>query len=110
VDITEADDGTTVAVPLGGILRVSLAGNPTTGHWWWVTYYDTSVIEQLGEYEYVPDPAPPGFVGSGGTFIFRFETTGPGSTALELIYANSPEADPAELPAWARFEVTVNVS
>ena len=87
-----------------GSIKLSLRGGTGTGYAWLVTFYDVAVIEQIGDSEFIPDPAPPGFVGGPGTFVLRFGVTGPGSTDLRLIYARGWEGDPQD-----SFQVTIQV-
>jgi inhibitor of cysteine peptidase len=96
ISIDSGSDGGHSVMALGDILLVSLKGNPTTGYIW--TYEKPNmtssspvlslVLEIDGsEYAYTPDPVPSsGFVGSGGTFLFRFSATGEGDATLKLSY------------------------
>jgi len=106
VGLSEEDSGTTVQLRVGDTMDVTLDGNPTTGFAWETAAVDVSVLKQLGEPEYVPDPHPVGLVGSGGRFTFRFEAVASGQTVLRLIYHRPWEKD---VPPEKTFEVTVTV-
>jgi inhibitor of cysteine peptidase len=86
VVLTKDDDGGRATLRPGQTLVVRLAGNPTTGYRWEVGELKGKAIEQVGEAEYVPDEAPEGRVGVGGTFIFTFRAVEPGRCAFRLVY------------------------
>lgn len=106
VVLTKDADGGTATLRPGQKLVVRLAGNPTTGYRWEVGELKGEAIEQVGEAEYVPDEAPEGRVGVGGTFIFTFRAVEPGRSALRLVYRRPWEKgkDPART-----FSATVEV-
>lgn len=107
-DIVLGEDanGTTAAAEVKQTLLVKLAGNPTTGYRWSLTKLDGDAIEMVGKPEYVPDKAPKGIVGSGGTFRFLFRALKSGKATLSLAYARPWEKDAA--PA-KTFRLTVEV-
>ena len=100
------DNGSTLSIPVGGKIVVRLASNPTTGYDWELVELDTTVVEDTAV-TYVPDPVPPGLVGSGGTAVWQFTAVGEGETALRLEYRRpfEPEADPEDV-----FEVNITVT
>lgn len=104
--LSEEDSGSTAQLRVGDTIDVTLAGNPTTGFTWETEAVDASVLKQLGEPEYVPDPHPVGVVGSGGKFTFRFEAVASGQTLLRLVYHRPWETGVAPEKT---FEVTVVV-
>lgn len=65
----------------GSTINLEIPGNPTTGYGWFLSNannLNTDVIQPLNldEYnsaDYVSDPAPPGVVGTGGTYTFKFK-------------------------------------
>ena len=100
------DNGSTLSIPVGGRIVVSLASNPTTGYDWELMELDAAVVEST-DVSYVPDPAPPGWVGGGGTAVWQFTALAEGETALRLEYGRDfePEEDPADV-----FETTITVT
>ena len=100
------DNGSTVSIPVGGRIIVSLEANPTTGYDWELIELDPAVVEST-DVSYVPDPAPPGWVGGGGTAVWQFTALAEGETALRLEYGRDfePEEDPADV-----FEITITVT
>jgi len=101
--LTEADDGRTIELRVGGKLEVALEGNPTTGFQWEVGGGDTSIITLSGEPEFKPSSDA---LGAGGKFTLRFEAAAVGQTMLKLIYHRPFEKD---APPSRTFEVTVCV-
>jgi inhibitor of cysteine peptidase len=85
--VTEADNGKTLTLGDNKTATISLAGNATTGYSWTVTKTDGTALEQVGTAEYVPDRAPPGMVGTGGTSVFKFKAAKLGPTTITLAYA-----------------------
>jgi predicted secreted protein len=81
--VSEAQNGTIVTLPVGGTLTVRLSGNRTTGYYWAVAERP-AIVTLTGE-NYVQDPSEPGMVGVGGTeeFVFRAATRGRGTLRLE---------------------------
>jgi inhibitor of cysteine peptidase len=74
-------NGTTLRPQVGDTLAVRLPGNPTTGYRWAVVR--TPPALRLLSSAYVP--APPGRLGQGGTYVFRFQVRA-GSGVLSLDY------------------------
>jgi predicted secreted protein len=73
-------NGTTVVLRAGQTLVVRLAGNPTTGYRWFAAHVPSAL--HLASAKYVAPP--PGRLGQGGTYVFRFTVrTGNGSLRLE---------------------------
>jgi len=86
VRLTEADNGRTVAVPLGARIHILLSGNPTTGYRWQSTAVRGRSVRLDGEPDYRPDPQRQGMVGGGGTFVFSLRAVRPGRSDLALAY------------------------
>jgi inhibitor of cysteine peptidase len=103
VAVSEPDAGSTVRLNAGDRLQVELEGNPSTGYTWEVTARDTAVLTLVGDQEFVPDS---GALGSGGRVVTRFEATGAGQSALQMIYHRSFETNAAPLKT---FELRVVV-
>lgn len=80
-------------VPVGSILYLNLASNPTTGHTWTIVGGADGVIRSTGS-AYLPDnntdslPA----AGQGGRHFWRFQALQEGSTDLEMAYARPWES------------------
>ena len=72
------------SAPVGGVLTVSLAGNPTTGYRWAVDRVPAGL--RLLSHRYVADPQPPGTVGGGGTEIIRFRGLRAGTYRVAFTY------------------------
>ena len=71
---------------------VKLEGNPTTGYSWTYTMDPEGVVSEVSN-EYVADKASEGVVGSGGTFVFKFEAVAPGEAELVFSYHRVWEED-----------------
>lgn len=88
--LTDPANGTDVTLRPGGVLRLKLDSNPTTGYFWYLKDIDASQLDQK-EDGYNADPAPEGIVGSGGHQLFVFEALAPGKSKLKLSYERSPQ-------------------
>jgi inhibitor of cysteine peptidase len=84
VQLTEADNGTSVSMSVGSQLVVTLPGNPSTGFNWEVKSVDASILELAGDPQFVSDNT--NIMGAGGALTFTFDAKIAGSTTLELIY------------------------
>jgi len=82
----EAYDGQ-VTVELGQVFALTLESNPSTGYRWeWIDDQD-SIVEQVGEAEFVPrETGDPPLAGAGGWEVFTFKATSPGQMTLKLVY------------------------
>lgn len=101
--LTEADDGKTIDVASGATVRITLAGNPTTGYQWKVL----TVSEALGEPS--TDFIPPESLGPGvgGHFVFTWTidaALAKGGHAIELGYLRHFEKNK---PPLRTFRVTL---
>ena len=103
VDIGNGQANSLVDMQKGNHLRVTLAGNPTTGYNWEVSQVDSQILKQVGETQFQADSSA---VGSGGKVILEFEAIGTGTTNLQLIYHRSWETGVLPLQTYA---VTVRV-
>lgn len=101
--LTEEQNGGTVALMVGDLVRVQLEGNPTTGFTWETENLDANLFEPIGEPEFTRNN---NLVGGGGVFIFTFKTLKAGNTHLRLIYHRTFEKDtpPAQI-----FDVTADI-
>jgi len=106
VEITKANDGNSVAVPLGREARIRLEGNPTTGYSWFLAGIDGNSVAAKGEVTYAPKPHAPGIVGSGGVFELLLRTAKAGKSTVRMEYKRPWEK---ETPPIETFKVTVDV-
>jgi inhibitor of cysteine peptidase len=72
---TEADNGRTVQVKTGDVIRVQLPENPSTGYHWAGTL--TGGLQLLRKF-YTPDDASGQAVGSGGVVTWTMQVDSPG--------------------------------
>jgi inhibitor of cysteine peptidase len=106
VQLTDADDGSTVKLALGGELIVALASNITTGFSWSVGDQSAPQLELKGEPRYVPPGSTTPVVGAAGTQVFTFEAKSTGTAKLVLEYKRPFE--PGVAPE-KTFSVTVEI-
>jgi predicted secreted protein len=98
--VAERQAGSSINIEQGDVLGVQLAGNPSTDYSWAVTAIDQAKLRLAGAvYQPLADQN-----GAGGTYTFRFQTYGQGSTVLKLDYLPSGGATPGR-----SFQITVNV-
>ena len=90
--VSQSQNGGTVALAKGETLAVELAGNPTTGYEWTIAQLDAAFL-RLVDSSYSADSSA---IGSGGTFVFRFEALQSGNTTLGLVYRRSWESTAAD--------------
>jgi predicted secreted protein len=81
-----------VTVELGQTFPVTLESNPSTGYGWeWVDTED-SIVEQVGEAEFIPhETGDPPLAGAGGWEIFTFKAVSSGQMTLKLVYRRAWE-------------------
>lgn len=103
VQLTEADDGSTISMDVGETLVVTLESNPSTGYVWDVVDPLPVQLEPAGEPELLP-AEDEDLVGAPGSQEFTFDVVAGGSGRLRLVYVRpwEDEVEPAET-----FEVTV---
>jgi inhibitor of cysteine peptidase len=106
VQLTDADDGSTVQLALRGELIVALASNPTTGFSWSIGEDSDEGLVLQGEPRYVPAGSTTPVVGAGGTEVFSFEADDSGTSRLVLEYRRPFE--PGVAPEQT-FSVTVEI-
>ncbi len=82
----EADDNTTVTLPVGSNITISLAENPTTGYQWNVT--SSEGLEYVNDTYIAPDT---GAVGAGGVHVWEYIAADEGNGEFSAIYARSWE-------------------
>lgn len=98
----ERNDGQTISVNKGVDLKISLAGNISTGYTWDVESTAGKSVEQVGGSDYV-DSSKGQNEGSAGTFVHTFKTTETGTTTINLKYSR-PGGKPAKT-----FSITIDV-
>ena len=101
VVVGQERNGQTVELAVGTPLSVELAGNPTTGYEWTVAQIDSACLRLAGS-TYTADSSA---IGSGGTYVFRFEPLRAGRTVLGLVYRRAWEITAAD----QTFTLTVDV-
>ncbi|MBK8050254.1 MAG: protease inhibitor I42 family protein [Anaerolineales bacterium] len=92
--VSNFDTGTTMQVAAGGLLRVRLPGNPSTGYIWQIAANDESILKPSA-YEFTADADIPG---AGGVEQFDFNVVAPGTVELKYVYGRpwETDVDPAE--------------
>ena len=85
--VTADMKGKLISVKVGDTFDVRIPTIPTAGYQWQAMNLDTGILMQLGDPVYKADP---GLNVAGGIVTLRFKVVGPGTTALNLIYASSP--------------------
>ena len=84
LQLTAADNLSSIELQPGQRLRITLAANPTTGYTWAILEpTDDRILRQLGEIEFEPEST---LVGAGGVQIIRFEAVSAGQSSLKLVY------------------------
>ena len=106
VQLTDADDGTTVQLANGGTLVVALPSNPSTGFGWSVGQSSSPELQLQGEPAFVPGGSTLPVPGAGGTEVFTFEAVDAGTAGLTLEYRRPIE--PGVAPEQT-FSVTVEI-
>ncbi len=106
IEITRADEGKTVSVPVGAKVSVALVGVPTAGYLWGVA----AAPEFLAKVETLGGPTidaqrQPGFAGGNHWEVTVFEVKGPGKADLVFEQRRPWETDQ---PASATFRVTID--
>ncbi|MHC4353122.1 MAG: protease inhibitor I42 family protein, partial [Planctomycetota bacterium] len=87
INVVEQDDGDQTELKLGQILVVTLESNPTTGYRWEQVDDPDSILEQMGEADYIPShTGDPPLIGAGGWEVFRFKAISAGQMTLNLVY------------------------
>jgi len=87
IEVGMEDNGTQVMLKGDDFLLVSLSSNASTGYQWEVAEVNASVLQQMGESEYVsPELTNPPMVGASGIDKFRFRAMNSGTTSLKLVY------------------------
>jgi predicted secreted protein len=75
------------------VIKICLAGNPTTGYQWDLDKIEGDGVKQVSKTKYKQDEKPAQKVGIGGTFTTTFLTTGKGETTIRMKYFRPWEKD-----------------
>ncbi len=87
IDLDAANNGTTLETTSGQTINITLDSNVTTGYKWNLVTAPNEQVLKLVSSEYVaPAASNPPLVGAGGKEIWKFQTTGRGTTSLKLAY------------------------
>ncbi len=106
-EMNRDDNGKTLKIKVGDVIRVKLKSNRTTGYSWALVSGKTDAkVLKSGEVEYKVDEHPAGMVGVGGNDFCTFTALAPGKTEISLGYARPWEKD--KEPAQS-FKLTVEV-
>ena len=108
IQLSEVDNGKTIACRKGDQLVVTLPANPSTG-FTWQTYRPPSSEHLVLTRSAFNETAKAGsrkMVGIPGTYSFYYTVTGPGKEGISLIYSRSWES---KAPS-GRFEVLVDAA
>ena len=106
MQLTDADNGGSIALANGGTLIVTLTSNPSTGFAWSVADPSPAQLALQGEPQYVPPGSTTPVVGAAGAQVFTFKAMSTGEAKLTLNYARSFEPG---VPPNKTFTVTVTV-
>ncbi len=87
IDLTASNNGVTLETTENQTINLTLDSNATTGYKWNLAAEPDSTVLKLVSSEYVvPKTGSPPVVGAGGKEIWKFQTTGRGTTSLRLAY------------------------
>lgn len=103
INLTQSDNGKSIQIGLGEIVRISLDENPSTGFRWALEQGDDEVLELLTS-DYIQASAPR--VGVGGKRVWRFAGKKSGDVRLVLVYRRAWEE---EISTVERLQVTIRV-
>lgn len=92
-EMTRDDDGKTLKVKVGDVIRVKLKSNRTTGYSWALTGKTDAKVLKSGEVEYKVDEHPAGMVGVGGRTTIVYRALKKGKAKIELTYMQPWEPD-----------------
>lgn len=107
IDLDAANNGTTLETTSGQTINITLDSNITTGYKWnLVTEPDVQVLKLLSSDYVAPGVGNPPLVGAGGKEVWKFQTTGRGTTSLKLAYFRPFEKN---TPPAKEFSATVVV-
>ncbi len=100
----QGSQGFKISIKKNETLVVKIQGNPTTGYGWYLDNHKNLRTDELKPLnldesgspdEYKTDPHPPGYVGVGGYYYFRFQPKKPGVT-VDLVFIHKRIWSPEE--------------
>ena len=87
IDLDIANNGATLESTSGVTINVTLDSNVTTGYTWnLVTAPDAQILKLLSSDYVSPSSSGTPLLGAGGKQVWKFQTTGRGTTSLKLAY------------------------
>ncbi len=87
IDLDAANNGVSLETTSGQTINITLDSNITTGYKWnLVGQPDANVLKLMSSQYVEPGAGNPPAVGAGGKEIWKFQTTGRGTTSLKLAY------------------------
>ncbi len=92
ITLTEADNGREITLRRFALIRIRLAGNPSTGYSWEITNLDRTVIRPLKQ---VVERGEGNLAGRPQPTVVTLKALKRGDTTLELTYRRSWEKDVA---------------
>ena len=101
--VTMADNGSTIDLVVGQVLKVELPSDASSGNTWRTFAYEDSVIIRKGKPNYMLGNDG---IGGSGVYYFRFKAIGPGTSKLYMEYGNKFGDEEKPLRT---FEITLNV-
>ncbi len=105
--LTQADNGESVTLAQGDILKIELPSNPSTGYSWHIASNSNDVLAPVGQPQFSLGSQTP-MPGAGGTETFTFKAVAAGESTLTLIYNRPWETNVTPTPN-DTFTVTVTV-
>jgi inhibitor of cysteine peptidase len=107
MQVTDADNGKTVAVALGKTFDAVLKGNASTGFQWKVAKIEGDAVQEIGKADYILDPNPKRMAGIGGRYVLHFKATKAAKTKIRLIYVRPWEKN---TPPAKTFEAVIDAT
>ena len=96
IDLDAANNGVNLETTSGVTINLSLDSNVTTGYKWNLTGEPDASVLKLVSSDYVsPSSSGTPLVGAGGKQVWKFQTTGRGTTTFKLAYFRS--FDPSQV-------------
>lgn len=87
IDLDAANNGVSLETTTGQTINITLDSNITTGYKWnLVGEPDAKVLKLLSSDYVAPGASGTPLVGAGGKEVWKFQTTGRGTTLLKLAY------------------------
>ncbi len=103
IKVTYDDNGKTIDMVMGQVLKIELPSNASSGNTWRKIAYNDSVIVKSGKPNYVLGDDG---IGSAGMYFFRFKPIAAGTSKLVMEYGNKYDYGKKPLKV---FELTVVV-